>query len=34
MKRPEKLPAVFWIAEGAKLFLIWMTALALLFLPG
>jgi hypothetical protein len=34
MKRPEKLPVAFWIMEGAKLFLIWMTALAVLYLPG
>jgi hypothetical protein len=34
MKRPEKLPVAFWIMEGAKLFLIWGAALALLYLPG
>lgn len=34
MKKPEKLPVAFWIGEGAKLFLIWMTAIALLFFQG
>jgi hypothetical protein len=34
VKRPEKLPVAFWIMEGAKLFLIWIAALAVLYLPG
>jgi hypothetical protein len=34
MKRPEKRPVALWVMEGAMLFLIWIAALAVLYLPG